>query len=485
MRKVVTTLIFLISGFLSLGQEMWGITGSNYAGSNSTLVNPSLLHSSKMYFDINLISADVFVENSYLFIPGKDFSPGLYLQNDAELPTYGRKDQSFDHYTEKGKYGAYSNIMIKGPSAMLIYNQHAFAFHTAVRTVVAGTNVPYDIANFASESIDYYPQWNINYDDYDFQMGALSWGEIGLSYAYNFYAYGFDRWTAGATVKLLLGYSGGYLDVNNLNYLIINDSTADIHNLNAEAGFSLPLDTDNNDFPAGPSIKGSGVAMDLGITYTKTKRVHSTKKYRQLCRQPYNDYIYRIGLSVIDFGGMTFRNNAQKHAYDNVSHYWPQIDTMGYSNVNALAAELSNRFYGDPDASFVSDHVKMNLPSAVGLQFDYHYFENWYIGAAAVYPILLNNSYLRRPAQLAVIPRYESVDFEVAMPLSLYEFTRPRIGLSARFYFFTIGTDKLGSFLGFGDFTGTDLYFSLKLNFGKGSCKQRGATCEGAVYGNY
>ena len=56
------------------------------------------------------------------------------------------------------------------------------------------------------------------------------------------------------------------------------------------------------------------------------------------------------------------------------------------------------------------------------------------------------------------------------MPISLYEFSEPRIGLSVRFYNITIGTDKLGGLFNFSDFYGLDAYFSLRISLPKGRC---------------
>ena len=53
----------------------------------------------------------------------------------------------------------------------------------------------------------------------------------------------------------------------------------------------------------------------------------------------------------------------------------------------------------------------------------------------------------------------------------------PRIGLAARFWFFTIGTDKLLGFFNLTDFTGMDIYMSIKLNFLKGRCKSSSNNC--------
>ena len=64
--------------------------------------------------------------------------------------------------------------------------------------------------------------------------------------------------------------------------------------------------------------------------------------------------------------------------------------------------------------------------------------------------------------------------FEVNMPVSLYNWTQPRIGFSMRVYNFTLGTDKLGGFFHMSDFTGLDLYFAVKFFFNKGNCRLKG-----------
>ncbi len=91
---------------------------------------------------------------------------------------------------------------------------------------------------------------------------------------------------------------------------------------------------------------------------------------------------------------------------------------------------------------------------------------------------------LRRPAQLALIPRYETKNLEFSVPISLYEYKYLRIGLAARVGFFSIGTEKLGTYLGLGDITGLDFYASVRFNFGKGSCKVKIPTaCENSEFG--
>jgi hypothetical protein len=125
------------------------------------------------------------------------------------------------------------------------------------------------------------------------------------------------------------------------------------------------------------------------------------------------------------------------------------------------------------------------LPTAISIQGDYRIYPKWYAGAVFIHPVRFGKSFIRRPAQVAVVPRYETPKFEVALPLSLYDYQYPRVGLSIRYYFLTIGSDELLSLLGLTDFTGLDFYIALKLNFGKGNCGRirRDLPCENDEYG--
>lgn len=485
-KKIFTGLVLLLTAQSVVSQEMLGITASNYGGSNGLLINPGSILGSKLYMDVNILTGDIFVENNYLYIHGEDYTPMRYLQKDAEFPEYGPKKQAFDHYFDKNLKYAYTQLRFVGPSGFVVYNDHAFALQTQVRNIVSLDKIPYDVANFAYEGLDYPPQFNINYVNNDFSIAAMSWGEIDLSYAYTVYKYSHDRVNLGVTLKYLMGYSGVYVDGRQLDYLMLNDSTADIRNLDASVGFSGPVNYDNEDFPYGSTFKGSGFGIDLGVTYIRTKRGHSNRRYNRLCERPYEDYYYKIGVSLLDFGGIKFKDNAQLHEFDNVSHYWERIDTLSFTSINDLVHQFSSRFYSNPNASLANNQFTVGLPTAFSFQFDYHYFNQWYLGGMFIYPLNLNNNSIVRPAQAVLIPRYETREFEVSMPVSLYRLERLRVGFSARYRSFTVGTDKLGSLFGFSDFTGTDIYFSVKLNFGKGFCSHKKVDgCQNNEYSKY
>jgi hypothetical protein len=478
--------VFLSLAIVIKAQEMWGITTSNYAGSTGVLVNPTSIISTKLYMDINIATVDVFFENNYGYIHSHDYSLFKFLKPNPQFPTYGPDDMPFDHYTGKNNKFVYNSEFFQGPSMMIAVGRHAFAFHTGARALTSANSLPYEIANFGYYGLDYAEQHNINYFSKNFGSSSLVTGEVGLTYAYSFRKNFMEDWSAGITVKRLFSVAGGYLQANDLNYIVVNDTTMNIKNLNAEVGYSIPLDYDNNDFPDnGPLIKGGGFGFDLGVTFQNKVLSFQKKRITKLCRQKYIDYTYRVGVSILDVGYVNFKKNAQVHSFIDVSKYWVNFDTMNFYNINELGRTLSEVFYGDPNTSLVDNKIKVFLPTAFSIQVDYRIYKNWYAGAVFIQPLKIGKSFIRRPAQIALIPRYESAQFEFSVPVSLYDYKYPRVGASARYHFFTVGTDDILGLLGFTNFTGLDFYFSFKINFSKGNCgrSSRNVPCENEEYG--
>jgi hypothetical protein len=138
---------------------------------------------------------------------------------------------------------------------------------------------------------------------------------------------------------------------------------------------------------------------------------------------------------------------------------------------------ISYQFYGNNTAAYRGSSFYMWLPSALSVQFDYHYAKNWYVNTSFIYGFDLSPYSVSRPAEIAITPRYESRGFQADLPVSLYDWNKLRIGLALRYYYFTIGTEKLGQFFRISNFTGMDMYFAFNFFIDKGDCpksKQQG-----------
>ncbi len=475
----IILLISTFSGTTTSGQEMFGTVLGNYAGLDNLQLNPSGMNNSKVFLDVRLLGADIFLENNYMYLSKREYKFGNFFKSGYQLPThmeeYGTEERIFYPYGTTNMKSFYASQRINGPGAMLIWKKHAFAVTTGIRNVLSGRHIPYEIMNFAYLGLNYKPQQNINYHDTrPFNVAQMTWAEIGVGYSYEVYARGINKITAGITVKRLLGYSGFWLGVKNADYIVPDDSTIIVNNLDARYGISLPLNYANNAFISSPLIKGGGFGFDIGATFYRLKKIHQEQIYERFCEPPYEDYLYRIGISLVDVGAIRFKKNANLYAIENQASYWDDVNHIKFRNIEQMLDTISYKFYGDNSSAYVDNNFLVWLPSALSVQFDYHYYRNWYINGTAIYGFQTGQNSLSRPSELSITPRYESEWFEASLPVSLYDWYLPRIGLSLRFYYLTIGTDKLGYFFRMSNFTGFDFYFNLKFFLSKGNCRSKG-----------
>lgn len=475
-RHILTFLFILSLHGMVKGQSMYGEVLGNYSGVNSVQLNPSALQNSKTWLDIELLGAGLFIQNNMLYQKKSDYKFSHFFQNSYEWPThsegYGTEVRILYTYNNTKPKNLYSDIRLDGPGAMLIWGKHAFAVTTAIRNVISVRGMPYDLANFAYLGLNYRPQQKINYNDTrSFSMAQMAWAEIGLSYSYEVYGRGFNCINAGLSVRKLFGYAGMYTNVKNINYTVLDDSTVQIKNLDGAIGMSMPFDYQTDQFAGGTAFRGGGFAVDLGVTYIRLVKPHQEQYFNKPCEQHYEDYLYRMGVALMDIGGISFKTNAQKFVIDNRSSYWEQITHVKFRSIQQMLDTLSYKLYGDKTSALAANKFTIWLPSALSVQFDYHLTKYTYVNASLIYPFALSRATLSRPAELAITPRYEHRWLEVSLPVSLYDWYLPRVGLAVRVYGFTIGCDKMGGFFNFNDFTGLDVYFSIKYFLDKGSCR--------------
>jgi len=454
-------------------QEMLGIVNSSYAGITGSVINPAVTVTSPFYLDINIVAGDFFAENNYLYLAKEEYRFSRFFSKNPNYPTHGDNNNQYvyDYYNTKDKK-AFSSNRIIGPSFAVTVGRHSFGIVTGARTFISTKNVPYDIAKFAFEKFDYQPQYYTNYVDKQKMYNAeMAWAEIGFNYSYVLKQESRDYWAAGITVKDLLGYAGGYIYMDNIDYIVPHRDTLIINNVNAEAGYSLPLNYETNEFMSNPLIRGKGLGIDLGVIYERKKEEVRSEKVDKLCSQNYTPYQYKIGISLLDIGRIRYTQNAEKLVLADASTQWIQLSGDNYSSVRDYTNLIGEQFYGDTTTLIQGNEISVSLPTAFSVQADMNIYKNWFINGTMVLPFQISKSGLRRPALLAITPRYETALFDLSVPVSLFDWTQPRIGLSARFMWFFVGTEKISGFFHYKDFTGLDFYFGVKISLRKGFCR--------------
>ena len=128
---------------------------------------------------------------------------------------------------------------------------------------------------------------------------------------------------------------------------------------------------------------------------------------------------------------------------------------------------ISETFFNSEteEGGTVSNPTRIKLPLGVAVQFEAKLMEDVYFATNFVYGFERGqeNYGPKRPTVLAFTTRLEKEKFEIAMPISIYEWRQVNLGLSMRFGGFYIGTDMLSSYLFKQDVYGMDLFLGFKL----------------------
>ncbi|MCF8232212.1 MAG: DUF5723 family protein [Bacteroidales bacterium] len=491
MKKGNILFIILVIPFLLQAQDRLGLKLGDYAGINGVHLNPASISNSRYYLDVNIAGSGIFVNNNYVYLPKENYSPTTFLKENPTFPTFNDEHGNkryLDEWYNKDLKDGYINLRALGPSAMVAYGRHAFGFYSSARSMIRSKGVPYEVAKLGYEDFDYDPLFNVNFiNEVDMHLEVLNMAEVGVTYSNIIFARNFDKLDVGMTFKYLKPHSGMKFYTDNVDYLLPNNETLRVFDMNGQVRMALPVNYDNNNFPDNEGLfKGHGLGFDLGLVYTKTKSIQRRyDRFNRLCRQRVYDYDYRIGVSLLDVGYVNFNRNVQVHRYENASVLWENLQDFNFENTNQVMEEVSKQFFDDPQASNTGEEeFTLALPSALSAQFDYHFRDNWYVNSSLIYGLNSGANGYNRPHNFAVTPRYQTDYFGVNLPVSLYNFRQPRVGLSARVYFLTVGTSNIGHYLGATEMNGMDFYVSVKFNFLKGKCG-RGRTegCRGQEYG--
>jgi hypothetical protein len=470
---LIPGIFFLASNSLQ-AQEKFGLSISNFGGINAVHLNPTATSNSKVFFDFNLATAGFSADNNFVYVHKEDFSFADLLIGEPVFPDASTRGEGFDYRTDKALVNGFVKADVTGPSLSISLGSHSFGLFSRAVSTTSATRFPYEIGVFLFEGIEYEPLQNVPIQHSNFTSASMAYAEVGLNYAYRFVSNKYNYWSAGINLRRLIGYGGLYINAVDAGYTILNDTTIDIRNMHVETGFSLPMDYDDSGFPGpDPVFKGSGLAADIGVTYRRHRNMKLIPPPGRYCEWNYQPYLYKIGLSLLDLGSITFNQNAQEHAFENVSAYWPGFDSTEFQSVNNLAGQFSDLFYGDPDASFVqSNNLRIGTSAAVSMQADVQYYPDWYLAGAVILPLKIGKYQIERPSQAYLSLRYETDIFEINIPVSLYDFEKPRMGFYVRYRYLSLGSDNLVGFLGVDDQYGLDIYASLKYHFVKGFCRR-------------
>lgn len=437
-------------------QERLGIAYDNYSPTQSVFLNPASIVDNGAFLDVNVVGAGVFFDNDLLFLSKNDFKLTRgQSQFEGELMPLQR--------TGNHRRQGYVSGMVQGPSFSMVLGRWSVGFHTAARTAVDFRNISPELSNFIFEGLAYDPQQDVIHKEENARANGMAWAEAGVTLGGILVKRGRHMLSAAVTPRRLYGMGAGGVVVDHLEFQVGDSAFLNLDELTAQGGYTEEPRWNT----------GRGWGLNAGLTYKRMKedvahyKPHSTQSG---CELP--DYRYKIGLSLLDLGAINFDRGTKHYQITEL-----ELNAANYNDdLPDSPEELDSLFNADVMGQLAQDgSMRMSLPTALSLQFDLNMGRNFYASAAWVHGFGRKRSMgVQRAAMVNVTPRFEHERVAVSLPITLYQYKYPRVGLAFRVNSFYVGTDRIGSLLFNPDFYGADIYFGVRYTmFKRKGCRGR------------
>ena len=443
----------LLSGLLLLlafplrAQERFGLLHSNFGGTDVAFINPARTAGQWPWMDIRLAGADVFAWNSLVAWTGRqdpllnEFRSGFATAGEGRLVM-----RSLDlARTHRATVSA--NML--GPAVSVALGRGTIGVGVRSRAFVSASGVSPELGNFIFQGLNYAPQHGVRYSDSRLRVLGAAWTEAGVNYAHIIKAEGFNLLSAGVGARYLMGHSAGAFQITSLDYTVHDTARLDIHDVTTRYGYAAPA-----------MNAGSGWGADLGFTFERTlSEVDGYRPHRGGAGCTPMRYRYRIGVSLIDLGGIRYQN-AEAGAISAGTLTIPDHQDMRVRGVEGVDSLL-----GTATRWSRTQGLRVGLPTAISLQYDQRVADFIYLGTTVLQNVAGPNSLrLRRAGAIAFTPRFETRYVEAAIPVVFHEFdlAKPSVGLMLRFHGLVLGSDHIMPFISRRDVHALDLYVRLR-----------------------
>ncbi|HLZ88277.1 MAG TPA: DUF5723 family protein, partial [Puia sp.] len=197
--------ILLLPFYVEAQYDM-GITGSNYSGVRSMLVNPAAGADPRYQLDVNVLSASVLFNNTFLYVP-KGAVPAFGFGSIIKGIIHTNKFATYYDPARPGKlYNVTLSGEILGPSFQLaLPNRQSIGLTIANRLSANVRDIPGATAENAYAYLRSPGLWDTTFTDGSTRVNGMDWMEYGVHYAAVLFDDGTDQWNAGITLKYLQG----------------------------------------------------------------------------------------------------------------------------------------------------------------------------------------------------------------------------------------------------------------------------------------
>ncbi|WP_133299757.1 DUF5723 family protein [Larkinella punicea] len=477
--RLLATLAILGISIPGSSQYLMGIANSNYGGTQSIYRHPSEAADSRYRFYLNLASVDLYASNNHVRWVAP-FSVVRYMT--GQIPDQYRSERGKSlgrtGYLKEQLNGRDKRLSfggeVRGPSALITLNDRfGIALSTRVRTAVTYRNTSEATARLMLYGTQIVELQRVLNENQHGMANVNGYGELAATFGAVIFDNDDQFLKAGVTVKREVGFYNAHVRVDDGTHQIVRDPSLSgfqalrIRQFNGAYGYTSELAFQRAGFSPGwlfgKQSAGGGWGFDLGMTYEYRPnfRKYTYREKGELRRDPTkNKYLYRISASLVDLGGIRFRNPEMVNLYPvSVTNRLITNTTFeGVKSPDAINERIVNTLMLPLMEKTTS--YRSGLPTALNVSADYQVKNNLYVGLLWTQSLVPSNAVaMIAPSMVAVVPRWESRWAEVSMPVALQDnYSMPTIGLALRAGPVFAGTDHLGGLANIGNPRGANFY---------------------------
>ncbi|MDG2448646.1 MAG: DUF5723 family protein [Saprospiraceae bacterium] len=445
-RFIFSILIVLFIGSQLKGQASTGLYHGPNAGINGVFVNPASARSYPMLWDVNIASFSIFGHTDYVFV--KETNLFHFVNNvnnlsrlplDPEVnPTAPDRlfyDFPLRAFTTKGS----ANLEINGPGVLYNLENLSVGLFSRLRAIGGSHSIPSSLSYFGVQSSFV----NIETISGKASASGLYWSEYGISLSTD-QLIPIEELSIGINIKYNRAHQGANLkSFDEFSYNRLSSDSLIVFQPQFEFGItSITADDPSPSLAA----NGSGIGVDIGVSKTLS--------------------LGTINFSILDIGSVKVKN---AEVYTLQSSQDLSIDTDAIQNAGSIRNQIIEI---DQQISSQLDRIQtiqsgsqfsIGLPTRIHLDFTYDFKKNRSVLLSIDQRVPIFSNSLEAENVVTIAPRYENKWWMLTTPISIYEYSKIRVGLAARIGLLTIGTDHLASLIGKSDFRGSSIYAGVRL----------------------
>ena len=506
MSKITFTFLLIISGLQAQAQAYLGVNSSNYAGALGNLVNPASFVDGRYKMDLALPALNLFTYQNF----GSFNADAMRAEQGGEgnwwyrsfsdtavLNSWAYPSSSFidrlivRNYSpsSSGVLGANINFRLDLFNlAFHISEKRSLGFYANLRSITNVDNMDPKLAVLSEEGLEYPALWNIQLNEELVNVNHLTWSEIGFNYSQVLIDHNEHFLKIGISPKVLLGFASAYLHTEDFSYNLLNEDTSQYLAGTFDYGYSKEVgdfitagingQINENNISSYLKPGSIGIGLDLGAVYewrpNYAKYKFDMDGKTNLWMRNENKYKARVGLSILDMGGMKFTKGGlsrnfivNSNAFFDLRRFESATDLETFdmvidSLINESTAANNTGWVALQDPS---QTYRMRTPTALSLQLDYHIWSYFYVNATAMVNMIPKNkdTKVNVASQFSLTPSFDSPYFGLYLPIAYNQYSGLRGGLATRIGPVILGLNDLNLLRAQNQISGVDFYVGARL----------------------